>query len=385
MENPINALVVRKVGNTIRDSVFEQLKEAIELLGVEEEWQSRVSPLSLTYMKTGTRIIFRGGDKPKKIKSIKSSTFPIAILWIEEVDEFRSEDEVGVIVNSVIRAELDKGLKYTILLTYNPPKRKQNWVNKKYNTQFTSKNVFVHHSTYFDNPFVSQTFIEEAEELKLVDEHRYKWIYLGEPIGGGVLPFNNLEFREITDEEIETFDTIRQGIDWGYASDPYTFIRWHYDRTRETVYAIDEHYGVKISNEEAANWIKKRDYHYITSTADSAEPKSIADLMNRGIPIVGAVKGPGSVESGEKWLDELKAIVIDYRRTPNCAKEFEDIDYQVDKDGNMKNKLEDKFNHTIDATRYAFESEMGQGGQPVNNDIYQSFGGSSERSGDSLW
>ncbi|KHF30155.1 Phage terminase large subunit [Anoxybacillus sp. BCO1] len=78
-----------------------------------------------------------------------------------------------------------------------------------------------------------------------------------------------------------------------------------------------------------------------------------------GIPrIKGAKKGPGSVEYGEKWLDDLEAIVIDPKRTPNIAREFESIDYQVDADGNPKPKLEDKNNHTIDATRYAFEDDM---------------------------
>ncbi|MDD4460508.1 MAG: PBSX family phage terminase large subunit, partial [Proteiniphilum sp.] len=210
MQKPINALVVRKVEKTLRDSVFEQLKEAIEILGVSKYWEDRLSPLSLRYIPTGTRIIFRGADKPEKIKSIKTSKYPIAILWVEELAEFKTEEEVGVIVNSVIRAELDPGLKYTVIMTYNPPKRKQNWVNKKYGTQFIGDNVYVHHSTYLDNPYVSKTFVETAEEVKEENEHKYRWVYLGEPIGGGVVPFSNLEFRRITDDELKQYDQIRQ-------------------------------------------------------------------------------------------------------------------------------------------------------------------------------
>ena len=131
MQRPINALVTRKVERTLRDSVFEQLKEAIKFLNAEAHWEERVSPLSLRYVPTGTRIIFRGADDTSKMKSIKTSKYPIAILWIEELAEFKSEEEVDVIVNSVIRAELKDDLKYSILMTYNPPKRKQNWVNKK--------------------------------------------------------------------------------------------------------------------------------------------------------------------------------------------------------------------------------------------------------------
>ena len=381
MQKPINALVVRKVEKTLRDSVFEQLKEAIEILGVSKYWEDRLSPLSLRYIPTGTRIIFRGADKPEKIKSIKTSKYPIAILWVEELAEFKTEEEVGVIVNSVIRAELDPGLKYTVIMTYNPPKRKQNWVNKKYGTQFIGDNVYVHHSTYLDNPYVSKTFVETAEEVKEENEHKYRWVYLGEPIGGGVVPFSNLEFRRITDDELKQYDQIRQGIDWGYAADPYAFTRWHYDRTRRKLYALDEHYGIKISNAEAAEWIKAKGYDRTTTIADSAEPKSIADLQSRGIPIVGAKKGPGSVETGEKWLDELEAIVIDYERTPHIAAEFENIDYQIDKDGEIKSKLEDKDNHTIDSCRYAVENDIGKGDGTMDMSLYSGFGGSA----DSYW
>ena len=383
MQRKVNALVVRKVGETLRESVFEQLKEAIQILGVEGYWQERTAPLSLKYKPTGTRIIFRVADKPEKIKSIKTSKYPIAILWVEELAEFKTEEEVGVIVNSVIRAKLDAGLKYTVIMTYNPPKRKQNWVNKRYNTQFISKNVYVHHSSYLDNPYVSSAFVEEAEHVKEINEHKYRWIYLGEPIGGGVVPFNNLTFREITDDEIKHYDNIRQGIDWGYAADAYAFVRWHFDKTRRKIYALNEHYGIKMSNADAADWIITNGFNTLSSTADSAEPKSIADFCHRDVPTVGAKKGPGSVETGEKWLDELEEIVIDYKRTPNIAREFENIDYQVDKDGEVKSRLEDKDDHTITATRYAFEDDIGKGDGNIDMSIYRSFGGKQEDDG--LW
>ena len=355
MKSPVSALVIRKVAETLADSVVEQLKWAISYLGVEDDWKESKSPLGLTYKPTGNRIIFRGADKPQKIKSIKASKFPIAILWIEELDEFRDEDEVDTIVKSVLRAGLPEGLRYSIFYSYNPPKRKSSWVNKKYNTQFLPKNVFVHHSTYLDNPHVSQAFLDDAVEDKQKNEHKYKWIYLGEPIGGGVVPFSNLVFRIITDAEVAAFDNIRQGIDWGYAADPFAFVRLHYDKTRRKLYLFDEIYGIKMSNREAAERIKKKGYHTVTSVADSAEPKSIDEVKTFDVKCVGAVKGPGSVESGEKWLDDLEEIVIDVARTPNAAREFENIDYQVDRDGNIRSKLEEKDNHTIDATRYAVE------------------------------
>lgn len=358
MKYQVTTLVVRKVARTLEESVFEQLKEAIDMLGVSMYWRVVKSPLQLIYLPVGNKIIFRGADDPLKIKSIKVSKFPIAFMWIEELAEFKTEEEVSTIENSVLRAELPDGLFYAFYYSYNPPKRKQSWVNKKYESQFIPANTYVHHSTYLDNPHISKAFIEEAQEVQQKKPQKYEWEYLGKAIGSGVVPFDNLVFRAITDDELRAFDNIRQGIDWGYGVDPFAFVRWHYDKTRRRIYALDEIYGVKLSNREAAEQIKEKAFHPLITVADSAEPKSIDEMKDYGIRIKGAKKGPGSVEYGEKWLDDLEEIVIDPQRTPNLAKEFEDIDYQTDADGNPKAKLEEVNNHTIDATRYAFEGDM---------------------------
>jgi len=362
MKYPVTTLCIRKVARTLEESVFEQLKEAIDMLGVSEYWRVVKSPLQLVYLPRGNKIIFRGADDPMKIKSIKVSKFPIAFLWIEELAEFKTEEEISTIENSVLRAELPDGLFYAFYYSYNPPKRKQSWVNKKYESHMIPANTFVHHSTYLDNPHISKAFVEEAEHVKVTKPDKYKWEYLGQAIGSGVVPFENLVFRRITDEEMKSFDNIRQGVDFGYGPDPYSFVRWHYDKTRRRIYALDEHYGQKISNREAAKWIKEKGYQAVQTTADSAEPKSIDELKEHGIRIKGAKKGPDSVQYGEEWLDDLEEIVIDPERTPNIAREFENIDYATDADGNPKARLEDKDNHTIDATRYAFEGDMKKSG-----------------------
>jgi len=361
MKKPVNALVIRKVYNTVETSVYEQLKWAIEYLGVGAHWKTKESPYELTYLPRGNKILFRGGDDTLKIKSIKTSKFPITIVWIEEATEFKTEEEVDAITDSVLRAELPGGLQYSIFLSYNPPKRKQHWLNKKYETQFLPANTYVHHSTYLDNPYLSETAKQEAEEVKKKNLKKYEWNWLGKPTGAGIVPFENLVFRRITDEEVKGFDNIRQGIDWGYAADPFCFLRLHYDKTRRILYFIDEIYEIKLSNREAADKIKARKYQADMITADSAEPKSVNEVRGYGVRIKGAKKGPGSVEFGEKWLDDLEEIVIDPERTPNAAKEFEAIDYQVDADGNIKNKLDDKDNHGIDGTRYALEDDMRPG------------------------
>ena len=368
MKYPINALVVRKVAGTLATSVFEQLKEAVCLMNVDHYWKDYKSPLRLVYKPTGQEILFRGADDPQKIKSIKTSKFPIARLWIEELAEFKSEDEVQTIVDSIVRAKLKPGLQYRIDLTYNPPKNKNSWVNKKYNTQFISANTTVHHSTYLENPHISAAFVEEAEEVKKLNENRYRWLYLGEAIGGGIVPFNNLEFRTITDDEVNRFDNIKQGLDFGWSIDPAHWGRHHYDKTRQILYFLDEIRGVKLKNKILADKIIERKYNNFVTIADSENPQNIDELKDYGIKIKGAKKGPGSVEYGLEWLDTLNKIVIDYKRTPGAAKEFESIDYKLDKDGNQMTEL-DGDDHSIDQCRYAMERDMKHKGGRLYRDL----------------
>lgn len=362
MRYPVNALILRKIDNTLASSVFEQIKWAINEMQVSHLFQVKVSPMEIIYKPRGNKMIFRGAQNPERIKSLKDARFPFTIAWIEELAEFKTEDEVTTITNSLLRGELDDGLFYKFYYTYNPPKRKQSWVNKKYETSFQPDNTFVHHSTYFNNPYIAKEFIKEAEGARERNEMRYRWEYLGEAIGSGVVPFNNLQIETIPQDLYDTFDNIRNAVDFGYATDPLAFVRWHYDKKKRIIYAMDEYYGVQISNREFADWLHKKGYQSDDIYADSAEPKSIAELKKEhGVKrIKGVKKGKDSVEYGEQWLDDLQAIVIDPKRTPNIAREFENIDYQTDKDGNVKPRLEDKDNHTIDATRYALERDMRQ-------------------------
>ncbi len=374
MEYPVSALGVRKVQNTILKSVYANFKGAANVMGVRHLFRFVDSKLEITYRPRGNKIYFAGADDPEKIKSIKDADFPLAIMWIEELAEFKTEDEVTTIENSVLREELEGKIvneskrknvypfDYSFYYSYNPPKRRQSWVNKKYESSFINKNTYVHHSTYLYNPHLSKKFLEEAENVKNNNPLKYRWEYLGEAIGSGVVPFDNLQIEagSITDEMVANFDNIRNGLDFGYATDPLAFVRWHYDKKKNGIYAIDEIYGVKISNREFAQKAKAKGYQSDRIASDSAEPKSIAELNNEhGMSHVFRVKkGPDSVQYGEEWLDDLDFICIDPLRTPNIAKEFENIDYQTDKDGNPKPRLEDKDNHTIDATRYAFSEDM---------------------------
>ncbi|ALQ36212.1 PBSX family phage terminase large subunit [Fusobacterium hwasookii] len=360
MQYPVNTICFRKVGETLRKSVYEQIKWAIKFLGVEEYFEYKLSPLEIIYKERGNKFIFMGVDDPQKSKSIKEAQFPVARYWFEELAEFKNEDEVETVLNSIFRGKLEKGLIYKGFFSYNPPKMKHNWVNKKYNYSFIENNVFVHHSVYLDNPHISEEFIKEAEAVKAKDETKYKLVYMGEPIGNGLVPFPNLEIREIEASEIAGLEKFRNGVDWGYGVDPLAFVRWGYDKKKGIIYALDEYYGVGLKNRNLANYILSKGYDELVM-CDSAEPKSIDELKEYDISAWGAKKGAGSVEYGEKWLSDLEAIVIDPKRTPNISREFEMIDYDTDREGNPLPRLCDSNNHTIDATRYAFSNDMKKG------------------------
>jgi len=360
MQYPVNTICFRKVGETLRKSVYEQIKWAIKFLGVEEYFEYKLSPLEIIYKERGNKFIFMGVDDPQKSKSIKEAQFPVARYWFEELAEFKNEDEVETVLNSIFRGKLEKGLIYKGFFSYNPPKMRHNWVNKKYNYSFIENNVFVHHSVYLDNPHISEEFIKEAEAVKAKDETKYKLVYMGEPIGNGLVPFPNLEIREIEASEIAGLEKFRNGVDWGYGVDPLAFVRWGYDKKKGIIYALDEYYGVGLKNRNLANYILSKGYDELVM-CDSAEPKSIDELKEYDISAWGAKKGAGSVEYGEKWLSDLEAIVIDPKRTPNISREFEMIDYDTDREGNPLPRLCDSNNHTIDATRYAFSNDMKKG------------------------
>ena len=349
-----NCIALRKVGMNLKDSVFEQLEWAIKVLGVSDYWQSKISPLTLTYIPTGQKILFRGADKPKKIKSTKFRNGYCKYIWYEEIDEFSGMEEIRTINQSLMRG----GNEFFVFYSYNPPQSQRNWVNTEVLEKRDDRKV--HHSTYLTVPpdWLGEQFFIEAEHLKNTKPEAYRHEYMGEVTGTGGEIFLNLTVREISDVEIKQFDNIARGLDWGYASDPFHYTVNHYEKTRRKLYIFYEIQLTGLSNRKAAEMVKHENINNKLIICDSAEPKSIAELNSYGIRVAGAKKGPDSVEYGIKWLQDLEEIIIDPVRCPKTAKEF--MNYELEKDGNdsFKAKFPDKDNHSIDATRYSREFEM---------------------------
>ena len=361
------AVVLRKVKDTLKDSVFAQLEWAIDTLsetypGLKERYKLTKSPLEITNLKTGQVIYFRGADDYGKIKSLKTpKDMYVGITWYEEFDQFAGMMEVRKINQSLIRGGDD----FIQFYSYNTPASSQHFVNIEKIIPKDSR--LVHLSDYRSVPkkWLGQAFIDEANFLKDINEKLYQNEYLGLMTGVGGNVFENVELREITDEEIKTFDYTYQGMDFGWFPDPLAWTKCCYNPSQKTLYIFDEFVVNKMSNADV--WEHLKNEKGVTEEdiiiADSAEPKSIGDFKAYGSLMKGAEKGPGSVEYSMKWLSSLAKIVIDQKRCPVSAQEFSTYEFQQDKDGNYISGYVDADNHCIDSVRYALNNIWKKKGQ----------------------
>lgn len=348
MQHPqCHAVVLRKVGNTIKNSVYPQVQWGIEQLGVADRFKCITSPHEITYKATGQKILFFGVDDPMKVKSIKLPFGYVGIVWYEELDQFSGMEEIRNLNQSLLRG----GDQYWVFASYNPPKSRNNWVNEEILNEYPDR--LVHKTTYLDVPraWLGEQFLLEAEKLKEKNETAYNHEYLGEVTGTGGAVFENVEDMVMTDEMISQFDRRYYGLDFGFAVDPLAFVAMNYDAKHEDLYIFDEIYQQKLTNSRAAQLI----LHKIGSQhimADSAEPKSIAEMKAAGMFIGGAKKGPDSVDYGVKWLQGRRRIYIDKRRAPNTYREFVSYEYERNRAGQYISAYPDANNHAIDAVRY---------------------------------
>ena len=375
VSNPkVHAVCFRKVANTIQNSVFSQVVWSIYQLGIESLFRiPKTYSTPIVYLPTGQKIYFMGLDDPMKVKSIKPEFGYIGITWFEELDQYVGENELRTVTQSTMRG----GELFWDFRTFNPPISKNNWANEYAEDCeiYRQKNTLLVRNTYLDVPreWLGNEFITEAEELKTINPRAYEHEYMGKAIGTGGDVFDNakdLDMEQLVDvvdsrgtvvnrvPMYQTFDHIYCGIDWGFALDPFRFVKCHFDRTRLDLYIFDEYSAYRARNQVIFNDLfedlKKVDREQMI-IADSAEPKSIADFKTFGAFIKPANKGPDSVRYGIKWLQGLRNIYIDKHRCPETYREFITYEYEKDRDGNFISAYPDENNHSIDAVRYALE------------------------------
>lgn len=343
-----NAVIFRKVGTTLRESVYEQIAWGIDALGANDLWDSSLSPMQYTYKPTGQKIIFRGLDKAKKTKSIKIKRGYFKYLWFEELDEFAGIEEIRTVQQSVLRG----GSQFIVYKTFNPPISRSNWANVYVSEPRVDS--YRHKSDYRSVPteWLGQQFIDDAEHLKKTNPRAYEHEYLGLPVGLGTNIFDLLEIRTITDEEIQKYQSIYQGQDWGWYPDPKAFIRLAYVPNKEKVVLLDELGGCKIRNAAMSDEIKKKQYDDYVIYCGVDEEESIVDFRDSGLPARRAIVTPGSRKYTFEWL-QCRTLVIDPERTPRAYKEIINYEHEVDSNGEVIADYPDGNDHWIDSIRYA--------------------------------
>lgn len=360
VSNPvINWLVVRKTERTLRDSCFAQLKWAMRRLHVEKYFRCSVSPLEITYIPTGQKILFRGLDDPLKVTSITVDSGCLCRLWIEEAYEITKEDDFNRLDES-IRGQLPEGMYHQVVLTFNPWSDRH-WLKKRF-FDTPNPNVLAMTTNYRCNEFLSQSDLVLFEEMK---KNPRRYAVAGEGDWGVVdgLVYENWKEQVFDTSEITRRATVKSafGLDFGYTNDPSAFICLLVDETAREIYVFDEMYQKGMSNDDIGEELVRRGYSKERIRADSAEPKSIAYLRKKYLRrIRAAKKGPDSIMAGVTLIQDYTIIIH-----PSCVSfitEISNYTWATDKFDNKINKPVDDFNHLMDAMRYAMEDFDGRKG-----------------------
>ncbi|CRS55252.1 PBSX family phage terminase large subunit [Streptococcus equi] len=340
-KHPRKVLFLRKVGATVYDSIFEDVKQCLELWGLLDKCKVNNSAYRIE-LPNGATFIFKGLDNPEKIKSIKG----VSDVVMEEASEFTLDDYTQL----TLRLRDRKHLKKQIFLMFNPVS-KVNWVYKAFFVK-TPKNTVVYQTTYKDNRFLDDVTRENIEELADRNEAYYKIYALGQFATLDKLIFPKYEKKILNKDKLSHLPSFF-GLDYGFINDPSAFLHVKIDDNNKKLYILEEYVRKNLTNDKIANAIKDLGYAKEEIRGDSAEKKSNQELRNLGIPrIIDVKKGPGSVMQGIQYLLQYDWIVDE--RCVKTIEELENYTWKKDKKTNEYiNDPVDSYNHCIDAIRYA--------------------------------
>ena len=341
LNNNRKVLIMRKVGSTLKDSVWQLV------LDILVEWQlygrCKINKSIFTIeLPGGSILLFKGMDDNEKIKSITG----ITDIWVEEATEFTEEDIEQL--NLRLRAEADN---LQMFFSFNPVS-KANWVFRKWFAKgaVVGDDTVIHQSTYKDNKFLPEDYIQAIEKMAKTNPTYYRIYALGEFASLDKLVFNNWKVETVED----TADwNLLCGLDFGYTNDPTAFVV-SFERDGR-LHIGKEFVRTGLLNNQIATAIKELGFSKSTIIGDSAEVKSIEELKRDGLSrIYPAVKGQGSVLQGIQKLQQYD-ITVD----PSCEHVITELqNYAWKKDrqtGEYINEPIDEFNHCIDALRYSLQ------------------------------
>ena len=331
-------LVVRKVGATLKDSVWALFNSVLYQLGNPVESVNN-SDFSIKLI-NGSVILFKGLDNAEKIKSIAD----ITDIFIEEATELSLDDYTQL--NLRLRSKEPYN---QIHLAFNPVS-KVNWCYKYFFESDKPKNCIVTKTTYKDNVHLPQEYIDSLLELKERNPAYYRIYCLGE-----FATLDKLVFPVYTTKIVSVADVTGLkrwiGLDFGYINDPSAIVWGFIDTVKKRIYVTGEYVKRGMKNNEIAETMADLGLCKDKSYGDSAERKSIDEIRDKGVNIEPTEKGKDSIIHGIQWIQQYELIVDE--RCFKVIEELENYTWKKDKKtGEYINEPVDTFNHTIDAIRY---------------------------------
>jgi phage terminase large subunit len=351
-----NILVCRQVGRTLRGSVVQEVNKVISRWGLRELFDINKTDGTIT-CRNGYQIIFAGLDDVEKLKSLTPARGVFTDVRIEEATEVGRDS-----VKQLLKRQRggDEGTPKRLVMSFNPI-LKSHWIYKDYfagigwadeQREYAGDGLSILKTTYKDNRYLTADDIHDLESE--TDAYYHSVYTLGNWGILGHVIFTNWRVEDLTDMAAQ-WTNRRNGLDFGFSSDPAALSVSHYDRMRKTVYVYDELYETGLTNDVLAERVKTMIADDFV-TCDSAEPKSIVELQNAGVSAKAARKGKDSVNFGIQWLQQ-QTVVID-KRCINAQNEWSVYHWKEDAGGNIMPIPVDRDNHLIDATRYAYEDDM---------------------------
>ena len=343
-----NGLCIRRYSNTLRDSVFSDLKWAIHKLNVDNFFDCTVSPMQIKYKPTGQKILFRGLDDGIKITSISVEKGHICFVWIEEAFEITNEDDFNKLDLS-IRGALPTGYFKQLTLTFNPWSA-GSWLKTRF---FDAPDVdtFIKTTTWECNEWLDIADKNIFLRMKENNPRRYIIEGLGQwGIAEGLIS-TNFKVQEFDLGYIRKIPGIKAAfnLDFGF-TDPNAFICELVDNNSHKIYIFDEWYKTGVTNKIIAQRIKDMGYGNQRIVCDCAEPKSIVELQDEGIKAEPSRKGRDSVNYGIQLIQNYEIIIH-----PKCIefqKEINNYCWAKDKYGKPTDKPDHEFSHGMDSMRY---------------------------------
>lgn len=366
-------LVIREVYETIRESCFSLFEELAEDLHLTDDKHGQPvmrfvqSPMKIKF-KNGSQIIFKGMDKPAKLKSINGVT----IIWIEEASELKYAG-----YKELLGRARHPFLSIHFILSENPVD-KENWTYKQFfrdeeNNRFVmddeelykkriirTKDTYYHHSTVDDNHFLPASYIEQLDEIRSYDPDLYRIARLGHFGINGTKVLPQFEVAKSHQEVMSKVASIPDkfkfnGMDFGFETSYNAVVRMAVDDQQKILYIYWEYYKNRMTDDKTAKELREFGLDKVQIVADCEDPKAIAFYRQNGFRMRGCHKFPGSRLANTRKIKRFHRIVC----SPNCLNTIKELSTLIYSKDRQDRPIYDQFNidpHTFSAIWYALDN-----------------------------